>query len=315
MKNKTKPNFFILGAPKCGTTAMSEYLRTHPDICFSQPKEPGFFNTDFSEEFRKCILKEDYLNSFSDFSKKIVADGTVNYLYSDVALDNILNFNPNSKFLVMLRNPVDVAYSMHSQLLSSAQEDIRNFKKAWELQHKRANDQNLPVGTLEPKNFQYGDFCKFGSQIKVLYRKVSEENIHVIIFDDFTKNTQEEHVKLLDFLGLENDHRQNFPKINISKKIHSLKFQHYIRYFSRKSYSPLSPIIEKLKGLLGINNLGLINMIRAMNEKKEKREPLDPEFRQELKDYFRADVELLSELLDRDLTHWVEPKSVNDSDR
>ena len=75
------PNFFIIGAPKCGTTALSEYLRKHPDIYFSYPKESNFFNDDFSDKYRKTKKFDIYLNQFFYNSKgyKAVGEGTVWY--------------------------------------------------------------------------------------------------------------------------------------------------------------------------------------------------------------------------------------------
>ena len=46
-----KPNFFIIGAPKCGTTALSEYLRSHPSVLISEPKEPHYFSTDIDTRY------------------------------------------------------------------------------------------------------------------------------------------------------------------------------------------------------------------------------------------------------------------------
>src|SRR6056297_3072691 len=136
--NIKKPNFFIIGAPKCGTTSMARYLGEHPDIFFSDPKEPNFFNTDFSDEYRKVTNIKDYLKLFRGADKyKRVGEGSVMYLFSKEAISNILEFNPKAKFIVMTRNEVEMFRSLHLQLLSSLEENEKDPEKAWRLQKER----------------------------------------------------------------------------------------------------------------------------------------------------------------------------------
>jgi hypothetical protein len=308
------PNFFIVGAPKCGTTAMSEYLRTHPDICFSEPKEPSFFNTDFSSKFRTVKTQEEYLSYFQCKNKeKVVGEGSTWYLYSKEAVPNILKFNPNSKFVVMVRNPVDMAYSLHAQLLYSLDEDVSDFKIAWNLQDKRAKGRRVPSYCDDKQILQYGDICKIGEQLERRYGQVDRDRVHVIIFDDFVKDTRGEYLKLLDFLGLEDDGRKEFSRINSNHEANRT-WKLVLWKVGNLVTGPVEEVSDKVKDFLGIEDWGILNSLHSLGDKKVERKPLDPEFREELKDYFRADVELLSELLDRDLTYWVEPKSVNDSD-
>ena len=123
-----KPNFFIVGAPRCGTTALSEYLRGHPNVFFSQPKEIGFFATDFPGS-RVITRFEDYMALFNDVQPDHlrVGEGSVWYMYSREAARNIHEYNPKAKLIVMLRNPVDLVHSLHSQLLLSIDEIVLFF--------------------------------------------------------------------------------------------------------------------------------------------------------------------------------------------
>src|SRR3990167_9603139 len=105
-----KPNFFILGAPRCGTTSLSTYLREHPNVFFSFPKEVNFFSSDIYSS-TLCSDISSYLKLFSN-SEEIhlaVGEGSVFYLASNCAVPSILQFNPQAKFIVMVRNPVDMA--------------------------------------------------------------------------------------------------------------------------------------------------------------------------------------------------------------
>ena len=91
MNNTRKPDFFIVGAPKCGTSSLANTLRWHPNIFVPLAFEPQFFSTDFNEV--NDHTDESYLNLFSNVQKEHQALGekSVIYLYSDVAIDNILN--------------------------------------------------------------------------------------------------------------------------------------------------------------------------------------------------------------------------------
>ena len=111
-----KPNFFIIGAPKCGTTSLANWLAEHPRVFFSDTKEPHFFCTDGYTGVK--TLKQ-YEKLFEDAKPHhlAVGEGSTHYLFSKVAVPNILVYNPDARFIVCLRNPVDMAPSLHSERL------------------------------------------------------------------------------------------------------------------------------------------------------------------------------------------------------
>jgi hypothetical protein len=301
------PDFFIVGAGKAGTTAMSEYLRTHPEICFASPKEPNYFNTDFSEQYRQWANRKNYKDCFPCADKrKVLGEGTVTYLFSKVAVNNIIAHKPDAKFVVMIRNPIDLAQSMHAQLIRSAHEDVDDFKKAWNLQSRRVKGLSLPRGNHDIKLTQYGKFCKLGSQLNELLKKVNKNQVHVIVFDDFIKNTRSEYMALLDFLDLDYDRRTKFPQLNTRKYIRSKRLQYFFSHFTNEMYSFVAPVSEWLKQKIGIEKWGIIYFLQKSNFTEDgKISLIDPDFEKELQEYFREDVQLLSHLLRRDLTHWL----------
>jgi len=188
-----KPNFFIVGAPKCGTTALSEYLKSHPQAFFSDIKEPNYFNTDFSESFRtqnarRFLRNEgDYLTLFRQATEqhRAIGEGTVWYLYSQEAIKNIQTFNPNSKIIVMLRNPIDLAYSLYRQQVYSFHEKVDDFETAWRLQERRERGESIPRNCLEPKVLLYQKICMLGSQLNRLYKVFPKDQVATIFFEDF----------------------------------------------------------------------------------------------------------------------------------
>jgi hypothetical protein len=103
-----KPDFFIVGAPKCGTTSLSEYLKQHPEIFMSEPKEPHFFGTDLESywggRFERYRDVHKYLSLFANVQDEIrVGEASPWYLYSKRAAEEIKQFNPASRIIILLR--------------------------------------------------------------------------------------------------------------------------------------------------------------------------------------------------------------------
>ena len=121
MKN---PNLFIVGAPKCGTTFLYHYLKKHPDIYFPEFKEPHYFGSDLIRRNGAYNLSlREYKNLFST-EKKVIGEASTFYLFSKKAAQEIYNFNPHSKIIIMLRDLVDLVHSLHSQFVFSGDEVI-----------------------------------------------------------------------------------------------------------------------------------------------------------------------------------------------
>jgi len=100
-----KPNFFIVGAPKCGTTSMTEYLKQHPDIFIPEEKEPHYFGSDL-EYPRITKTEAQYLRLFSEAQdERRLGEASVWYLFSQRAAQEIYEFNPLSRIIIMLRTP------------------------------------------------------------------------------------------------------------------------------------------------------------------------------------------------------------------
>jgi len=288
-----KANFFIIGAPKCGTTSMATYLKEHPNIFITEPKEPHYFNTDFDNRYTQTEKQyNDYFTEVKD-CHSAVGEASVHYLYSKTAVSNILQYNPNSKFIVMLRNPILMAYSFHSEAIYSHGENVRDFSKAWSLQFERMNGNNIPKYCSDKKFLFYGDICKVGEQVSRLFEKVPRNRVLVILLDDFINDQVSCYNNLLSFLEVPFDGRVCFPVYNENKKLRSPMLS-YFNHF-----------LGSLKRSLRIQKgFGVLSAMSRMNTKIDKRTPLKDEFYLELADYFKKDVELLSKTLDLDLSKW-----------
>jgi hypothetical protein len=293
-----KPNFFILGAPKCGTTSLWSWLRAHPDIFMSYIKEPNFFNsddnlgisnlTDYEEQFRGARV-----------SHAAVGEASVWYLSSAVAVQNILQYQPEARFIVLLRNPIEMVVAVHSQMLVGGWENVTDFRTAWGLQGERRQGRRLPVFSWPQRYFLYGDVCLLGAQLQRLLAIAKRNRVLPILLDDIRENPRREYIKVLDFLGVSDDGRAKFPAVNTAR---ALRWP----LLARSRF-----IIWQLKRRLHINvGLNLLRAIYDANVVAAERPELDRDTYEDLREYFTRDVDLLGRLIGRDLRSWMEISTV-----
>ncbi|HDM78515.1 MAG TPA: sulfotransferase [Deltaproteobacteria bacterium] len=299
-----KPNFFIIGAPKCGTTSLATWLSEHPNIYMSPIKEPHFYSADLPK-YRAVKTKKEYDLLFKEADPSrhyAVGEASVYYLFSRVAVPQIEREHPGAKYIVMVRNPVDMAYSLHEQLIVSGNEHIRDFAKAWELSPERRQGRAVSWWCKDPKVLDYQSICKLGEQLERLFKIVSRERVLVLILDDIKENPRREYLKVLDFLEVPDDGRTIFPVKNPAKEL---------RWpFVQKGVRLVGEWWVALKRLVGIprhvGRTGILKTITRFNVRHRPRNPMSEDLRQQLSNYFRQDVEKLSNLIGRDLTYWLE---------
>lgn len=289
-----KPNLFILGAPKCGTTSLASWLREHPDVFMSPIKEPCYFDKDHNySAVGDDIVKYESLYNGANKKHSVIGEASVRYIYSTVAVENILDYNPESKFVVCLRNPVDMVQSFYQQQIFSGHEDVQSFEKAWALIGERKKGENIPQICDQPFVLYYDDICSLGTQCERLLDKVCRKKVFFIVLDDLKNDPLEVYKKLLRFLCLKYDGRTSFEPENTSKM------------YRFKLAQSLFNFVGSIKRKLGIYyrfNTG----IGKLNIRKVKREPLSKEMRYELEQYFESEILKLESVLGRDLSFWFQ---------
>lgn len=289
-----KPDFFILGAPKCGTTALAQWLAAHPAVFMSQVKEPHHFNTDMSH--RGFADRADYEALFSEAGPEYLAVGeaSVWYLMSEAAVQNIEAYADRPpRYIVCLRNPVDMAYSLHEQKLHSGTEFIPNFETAWREADVRRSAWRTQRSLTDPRTLIYPDACAIGSQLERLLAQVPRERVLVILQEDLAADSRAEFVRVQQFLDLPIDNEIALPVVNASKRRRSAWARQLILTLGR------------IRSVLGIKRgFGLLRRIDDLNGVPNTRTPLTPEFRDELARDFQDEVALLERLLDRDMPAW-----------
>lgn len=304
------PNFFVVGVPKAGTTALCSYLRDHPSIFITDPKEPNFFNKDFTDAYRRrrsfataINTEEEYVRLYGSASDTHQArgEGTVWYLYSNVALKNIKQFTPNAKIIAIFRDPVEMVYSLHSQLQFSLNEDVADFQEAWELQEARSRGEAIPPRCQEPMLLHYRAVARYEEQLSRLYHIFDCEQVLPLLFDDFADDTLTVYRRVLDFLKIDYDGRCSFPRINQNKQLRSRILQSLLVRPPR----PLQEVVQKLKDIFSLNSLGFGQVLNRLNKTRSRRSPLSPDFEAHLRDCFKQDIEAVEDVTGVHLESWM----------
>jgi hypothetical protein len=297
-----RPNFFIVGAPKCGTTALATYLREHSQIFMTQQKEPHYFAGDYPI-FREVWSEKQYLRLFrsADNSHLAVGEASVWYLYSENALPRIKAFSPDARIIVQVRNPVDLVYSYHSQALRALNEDEADFWTAWQLQAERRAGRHIPPTCRMPQLLQYAAHGQLGTKLEQLLTVFPKEQLHVVVFDDLVADSRRTYLDVLDFLGVSDDGRMMFKPVNEHMAVRS---QRVARLVQRPPAVVRWAIKQRTR--MGIRPMGILKQARLANWQTEQRAPMPAVVRQALIDQFSAEIDLLEQLLKRDLSRWRE---------
>ena len=180
------PDFFVVGAPRCGTTSFCRYLARNPQICFSQPKEPHYFSKlgpGAGGELQRDYLERCFAHRRPEH--RCAGEGSVSYIYSPEAIERILSLNPRARFVVMVRNPLDMLLSYHLRLLYLLEEDQEDLATAWRLQPARARGERLPRLCTEPRLLQYAEAGSLGSWLERLQERAGAPQCLAVVYDDF----------------------------------------------------------------------------------------------------------------------------------
>ena len=281
-----KPNFFIVGAQKTGTTALAEYLRSHPDVFFSTPKEPHYFNTDLNTNQKS----REWYNSLFEGAEyyKAAGEGSTRYLHSHDAIPGIMQFNPDARIIAMVRNPVDLFHSLYHHYRFTQKETTPTPRQAWELQDTRKKENDV----LNNRILQYAEVCSLGENLERAYQYVPPKQMHVIFFDDFKKDTAQVYRGTLSFLNLEDDGRDSFPIVNNRRSSGIPWLDRALRTFHQHK--------KRMGFTKGLGHTWIAeNLIFGRSK-----HPLPTDLRQELTAYFTQDIKKLEQLTRRDLSHW-----------
>lgn len=308
---KNFPDFFIIGAPRCGTTALSRYLSRHPEICFSRPKETHYF-TQLEELPSGDRLQSDYIERY--FSHRtddniLAGEGSVSYLHLPGPVEQILHFNPDAKFIAMVRNPLTVLPSYHQKMLFLLQENEKVFDKAWSLQSARARGEKLPSTCIDSRLLNYAEGARLGAQVERLFNVAGRDRSHIIVFDDFAADTAGVYGRLLDFLELDHDGQTEFER-RYESQMYRYHWLQRLLFIPATRGGKIVDTLQRRKRKYradGTRKPNLVKRITKFNKVVVKPAPLSPHMVDVIREEVREDVRLLGRLLDRDLGFWLAP--------
>ena len=302
-RRRVAPNFFIVGAPKCGTTSIYEYLCQHPEVFMTRWKEPHFWSTDLYRPGR--ISEERYYELFEEGAgKQRVGEASTEYLYSTAACESIKRVFPDAKIIIMLRNPVDMIHSGHSQRLWHGRENIPVFEEALEAEQDRKQGKRLPPYPYPVETLFYRDVGRYARHVDRYLTAFGKDNVHVILFEQLIKAPQDVFAELCAFLGVSQEAQIAFGQHNANKVP---RFRKIPLLFVPTSKVRIAA--KKLPASVHSTLRPLAKVIMRANTKREKRVPLKPETRRSLEMFFEDDVAELSALLGMDLqSFWFRPR-------
>jgi hypothetical protein len=295
----TTPSFFIVGAPKAGTTAFYVYLRQHPEIFMPEDaKEPHFF----SPELKHPAFVQDpdeYAALFAAAkAHQRTGEASVLYLYSEQAATLIRQQSPGARIIIMLRDQVDMIYALHNEHRVGGMEKYRRFEDALAAEPRREARQESVPARVSPDLFLYRKIGTYSPQVQRYLQIFPREQILFIFFEDFVKDTAGEYRRTLEFLGVDPSFAPEFPRVNESRCVRNSILQRILLArprFLQKMARAMSP--QKLRH-------GILNLAISLNAPLARRPTLDAGTRSELIDYFAADTERLAKLTGKDLSSW-----------
>jgi hypothetical protein len=295
------PNLFILGAPKCATSSLFLYLAQHPDI-FMWRKEMHYFGRDIVFKSKERMSLERYLSHYDEAgSERYRGDGAIWYLFSKYAAQEIAEASPDARYIVLVRNPVDMLHSLHSEFLFQGAEELTDFAEALDAEEDRREGKRIPKSCPTPWALQYRSVARFGEQL-TRYKSVLEANrLHVILYEDLAADTPGVYRDTLRFLEVDETFQPEFPRVNTNTVVRSSAMRKFIRH-------PPKPV--RAIGRMAVRNQAtrrvLGNRIVALNTVRVDRSPVDPAVRRMIQADLAPDIALLGEQIGRDLSSWTE---------
>ena len=299
------PNFFIVGAPKCATTALNRSLSHHPEVFIPKKKEAHYFGADLRFNHPR-ISYDGYVALFRDaVGYACVGEASVWYLYSKTAAQEIHDFLPEARIIIMLRNPVDLVYSQHGHYLWNGDEDIHDFAQALAAERDRESGRRIPPGTRFPDGLLYRRVGSLAPQVRRYVDAFPGDQIHIMLLDDLKREPGQSYQQVLRFLGVDDSPEHRLLKVNESRNVRSARVQRALNHPNRA----LATLREGVRVAVPRRVRDrMVHSVATLNIRTAPRSPMSPELRGELTEFFSDDVLELENVIGRDLSAWRTPE-------
>jgi hypothetical protein len=298
------PNFLIIGAAKSGTTALYHILKKHPRIYMSSVKEPNFFALDGKparfngpgddQAINNFSIEntERYLSLFEGVRDEIaIGEASIWYLFSDIAPVRIKKTIPNAKLIVILRNPIDRAFSQFLHLRRDKREPYSNFSKAFD-----ASEERIQSGW--EFFWDYKGLGFYGAQLARYYQYFPPDQIRVYLYEDFVSNYNYVIQDIFKFLHIPP------PDFELPNERHNeagyIRNQALERFLNSNAFANIKIVLRhcfphSLRKKLSMN-------VRSLNHQKPA---LPFKTVSKLAKIYEDDIHLLGSLINRDLSFWL----------
>ncbi len=292
------PNFLCIGAPKSATTTLYEILKQHPEIGVSSFKEPHFFdnNLNYSADLR--LYSKSYFSELS--SKRLIGEFTPTYFSHKECPRRIKQtLGNNLKFIIILRNPVDRAYSHYLHTKRDMFEELP-FLQALSLERERLNSCLSEDNNTSYLKYAYIETGLYYKHLKNYLDYFHRDQFHIMIFEEFIHNRRKVIKDLLEFLQVDKNIEIN---LDIYSNQASKARSTIIKQIMKKDFL-LKRLIKKMIPSLSMRQQ-IRNRIHASNNKVVKKPPLSEDERKVCySEYFKKDIELLENSLSIKLENW-----------
>ncbi len=305
------PDFFIVGHQKCGTTALYEMLRRHPQIYMPDVKEPRFFASDLYARTQRRAgppdTLEGYLALFAPATaEQRAGEATPLYLASHEAAARIAEVQPAARIIAILREPASFLRSLHLQFVEARIETKNDLREAIALEDSRRRGKSLPrTSLLQPQGLLYADYVRYVEQLGRFHSVFPRERVMVLIYDDFRADNDATLRQVLRFLEVDDTTPLEAIEANPTIRLRSQPLDDLMHAVSvgrgpfskstKAAIKALTPRRVRLEALALTRRRLLHTSPRAPDER----------LMLELRTRFKGEVVALSEYLDRDLvTLW-----------
>ena len=262
------PTFLIAGAMRSGTTSLNAYLRQHPDVSVSQPKEVHFFDTNFTKGV------DWYLQHFPDSDDSVaVGEATPDYMYHPEAMERLNETLPDSRILILLRDPVDRAYSHYWHNRSRGKEDLP-FGAALDAETERIRDQGSPDRAV----YSYVDRGQYFRQLNSMLSRIARERVLIQTFDELTADPAAVYKRTCRFIGVSDD----FIPDLLGDPVNA-----FVEFRSKTMRNLTKALPKKLRDAVGRLNM----------REDSTYEPISDEAAERIRELTRSDSQQLEDLL------------------
>ncbi len=315
LQGQRVPDFFIVGHPKSGTTALFDALIRHPQIYMSPNKEPWYFSTELSQSqplseraprpsgtgWTPQTLAQ-YLSLFEDAGpQQRAGEASVPYLWSRTAAERIAAVQPQARIVAILREPASFLRSLHLQFVQTYIEPEKSFRKALSLEDERRAGRRIPHNSYWPGATLYSEHVRYVEQLQRFHAAFAPEQVKVLIYDDFRRDNEATVREVLRFLAVDDTAPVAVREVNPTVSVRARRLHELVHTVAAGEH-PLARAVRGTAVRLAPRGLSRESAL-AIRDRIffAKPQPPDEDLMRELRRRYKPEVVAISEYLDRDL--------------